>query len=185
MSNREEPMLDLAKGDIGMSRALSKALKILADSGVDKGLEKQMREIASGNGSLRDLMHSEAFMRLSDATVPQALAERAAKTPEELQRLAEQGEAVLEYYRRESGVTPAGSGSSDGPDTGTQPSSRENPQAGADASVSPPHDASSADQARSGVPSSRRPRREVVFTPDEPDEDDLYFQERHRNGWLQ
>ncbi|WP_433733168.1 YbaB/EbfC family nucleoid-associated protein [Nocardia sp. CA-129566] len=34
------------------------------------------------------------------------------------------------------------------------------------------------------IPGTRRPNRDQVFIPDEPDDDDLYFQQHHQNGWL-
>ncbi|WP_267465957.1 hypothetical protein [Nocardia cyriacigeorgica] len=33
-------------------------------------------------------------------------------------------------------------------------------------------------------PGTRKPNREQVGTPDEPDEDDVYLQERQQRGWL-
>ncbi|MGW4774973.1 YbaB/EbfC family nucleoid-associated protein [Nocardia sp. NPDC004278] len=34
------------------------------------------------------------------------------------------------------------------------------------------------------IPGTRKPNRDQVFIPDEPDDDDLYFQQHCQNGWL-
>lgn len=104
--NREEPMLDLAGGDVGMSRHLAKALNIIVGSpGLAPDLKAQMQEILQGKGTIRDLVHSESFARLGDAVIPKALEDFAATSPEEIQRKAELGNAVLESYRNQDPET--------------------------------------------------------------------------------
>ncbi|WP_051027035.1 hypothetical protein [Nocardia higoensis] len=165
--NRDEPMLDLAGGDIGMSRHLAKAMKIIADSpGTDPDLKAQLREIMRGQANLRDLMHSDAFARLTDAAIPAALEQTAAMSTEEIERKAALGEAILESYRHQP------------PETDPAPDAPKAPVA--PRSVSDPEPA-----ARPVIPGTRRPNRDRVVTPDEDDEDDLYFRERHQRGWLQ
>ncbi|MFX0579068.1 YbaB/EbfC family nucleoid-associated protein [Nocardia nepalensis] len=34
------------------------------------------------------------------------------------------------------------------------------------------------------IPGTRKPNRDQVFIPDEPDDDDVYFQQHRQNGWL-
>src|SRR5690606_6603120 len=101
MKRDNEPMLELVNGDIGMSRHLSNALKILAENTADKQLRKQLEEIRSGTGNLRDLAQSDSFSRLGDAFMPAIAEDIAKKSPEEMQHLARAGEALLESYRRE------------------------------------------------------------------------------------
>lgn len=185
---KEEPILDIARGDIGMSRHLRQALKIIADSGVDKGLEKQLREIANGNGSVRDLQSNESFLRMTDPVIADAQQELATQTPEERQRLAERGNAILEGYRQHDPnipkpTEPPAAARPPAPDPAPNPTSAQTgPVSGPSAATDP---------AAPGNPASQPPRnrreswRDVVVTPDEPDEDDLYFQERRQRGWLQ
>ncbi|WP_433713009.1 hypothetical protein ACQP2U_01445 [Nocardia sp. CA-084685] len=33
-------------------------------------------------------------------------------------------------------------------------------------------------------PGTRKPNRDRIVAPDEPDEDDRYFRDRQQNGWL-
>lgn len=156
--NAPEPMHDLARGDVGVSRQLSRALRVLMDSATEPQLKNQLRGILEGKGSARDLMHSEAFNRVLDRTMPAAIAQFAAMTDDERQRLAEQGEADLQRLR-------------------SQPATEEpRPQP---VTAPPP-----APAANTVVPGTRRPNRERVVTPDDEDDDDRYFRERNQRGWL-
>lgn len=180
-SPEEEPMLDLAGGDIGMSRHLRSALNILAGSGLAPDMEKQLREIAQGNGSLRDLRHSESFLRLSDSVLAQTQEDLRGRPPEEKQRLIDEGNATLESYRRRDPNTPE-------PADAVPPPK---PSSGPDHLGALPGSTATTGPATTGDPAPQPPRnrrqswRDVVVTPDEPDEDDLYFQERRQRGWLQ
>ncbi|MGW5436424.1 hypothetical protein [Nocardia asteroides] len=97
--NSPEPIHDLARGDIGVSRQLSRALRVLMDTATEPQLKNQLRGILAGTGSARDLMHSEAFNRVLDRTMPAAMAQFADLTDEDPQRLAQQGEADLRRLR--------------------------------------------------------------------------------------
>jgi hypothetical protein len=35
------------------------------------------------------------------------------------------------------------------------------------------------------IPGTRKPDRERIVTPDEPDDDDLYYRNRRQSGWLE
>lgn len=170
MNNREEPMLDPA-GDIGVSRVLLQALKALADNTVDKNLENQLREIRNGTGSLRDLESSESFLRLGDSVLEQVRQDQAVQTDEEKQRLVDMGNAILERYRHEDPHVS---------DHEQRAAPEPRPAPEPPAEPVPPHKAAS-----QPASNPRRSWRDVVVTPDEPDEDDLYFQERRQRGWLQ
>ena len=189
----EEPVLDLAGGDIGMSRHLRSALNILAGSGLAPDMEKQLREIAQGNGSLRDLRHSESFLRLSDSVLTQAQEDLREQTPEEKQRLIDEGNATLESYRRRDPDAPEPAPPPAAP-VAPPSAASEPPPKPAPAPHHPgalPGSAAAPGPATPGDPAPQPPRnrrqswRDVVVTPDEPDEDDLYFQERRQRGWLQ
>ncbi|WP_067859157.1 hypothetical protein [Nocardia shimofusensis] len=185
MKRDNEPMLDVVNGDIGMSRHLSKVLKIIADSpGVDKDLRNQLGEILAGKASFRDLARSESFTRLSEAAMPKIAADLAEQTPEQIQSLARAGEELLRRYRVEA---PEASSTIDdekmdsgSPRPGSEPSTRTPSSAPDDA---PP--SRSTTTPRHVVPGTRKPDRDRIVTPDEPDDDDLYYGERQRRGWLE
>ncbi|WP_194814752.1 hypothetical protein [Nocardia sp. XZ_19_385] len=156
--NAPEPIHDLARGDVGVSRQLSRALRVLMDTATDPQLKNQLRGILEGKGSARDLMHSEAFNRVLDRTLPAAMQQFADMPEEERQRLADQGEAELQRLRSE-------------------------PLAEQQQSVAPP--LAEPPSAPPVVPGTRKPNRERVVTPDDEDEDDEYFRDRGQRGWLE
>lgn len=160
--NPPEPIHDLARGDIGISRQLSRALRVLMDNATEPRLKNELRGILEGKGSARELLHSEAFNRVVDQTMPAAMNQFADMTNEQRQRLAEQGEADLVRLR-------------------SQPLPDEfGPEPVADQPAPPaPEPATSI-----VVPGTRRPNRERIVTPDDEDEDDRYFRERNQRGWL-
>ncbi|MFE6919506.1 hypothetical protein ACFVAV_00520 [Nocardia sp. NPDC057663] len=157
-----EPIHDLARGDIGVSRQLSRALRVLMDTATEPQLKNQLRGILEGKGSARDLMHSEAFNRVLDRTMPAAMTQFADMTDEERQRLAEQGEADLVRLRSQPVADEF----------------RSEPVA------DQPPPSAPAPATNTVVPGTRRPNRERIVTPDDEDEDDRYFRERNQRGWL-
>ncbi|MET8773545.1 hypothetical protein ABZV58_00825 [Nocardia sp. NPDC004654] len=180
MKPDNEPMLDTVGGDIGMSRHIAKALTAIADRTHDNNLKSLLREILSGQGSIRDLIRNEGFIRLGETVVPPAIAELKSLSPEQMQRLAEQGNAILDRYRNE---VPAGQ-HQPGQDA-SHKSQHQSPPPNADPNsvgVGYP------DRARDSrtLPGTRKPNRDRIVWPDDDlDEDDAYFQERNQRGWLQ
>lgn len=151
-----EPIHDLARGDLGVSRQLTRALRVLMDSTADAQLKKQLRDIVEGKAGARDLMRNEAFDRVLDRTLPAALRRFAEMPEEERQRLAEQGDAEAERLRS------------------------------APLAQQPPVPAEQArPRTGFVVPGTRKPDRERVVTPEEDDEDDAYFRARQQRGWLE
>ncbi|WP_063042997.1 hypothetical protein [Nocardia pseudovaccinii] len=71
------------------------------DTTTDPQLKMQLRGVLEGKGSARELMHSEAFNRVLDRTLPAAMQQFADMPEEERQRLAAQGEAELVRLRSE------------------------------------------------------------------------------------
>lgn len=181
MGRDDEPMLDSVNGDIGMSRHLSKALKILADSPiVADDLQNQLRDILGGRANLRDLAHSDAFTRFSDTFLPRIAEENAARTPEENQRLAAAGEAILDRYRNEEPARPSNTDSQQRLPDGHEPAGQ------ASRPTEPTHTANQGNHVGNHViPGTRKPNRDRIVTPDEPDDDDLYFEDRRNRGWLE
>ncbi|MEV4154543.1 hypothetical protein AB0J48_16105 [Nocardia salmonicida] len=128
------------------------------DTATDPQLKDQLRGVLQG-GSARDLMHSEAFNRVLDRTLPTAIQQFAEMSDVERQRLADQGEAELVRLRSEP--------------LADQPSPP---------SAAPTKPGPNADIV---VPGTRKPNRERIVTPDEDDDDDEYFRGRQQRGWLQ
>ncbi|MFD6155738.1 hypothetical protein ACFWF7_05830 [Nocardia sp. NPDC060256] len=160
--NSPEPIHDLARGDLAVSRQLSRALKVLLDGSPDPQLKNQIRGILEGKGSARDLMGSDAFNRVLDRTLPAAMQKFAEMPADERNSLAAQGEAELERLRNQP---PDAQPSTDS----TPPTDRTPPSAPAD----------------TVLPGTRKPNRDRIVSPDEPDEDDEYFQDRRQRGWLE
>lgn len=99
--NPQEPMLDIAGGDIGLSRHLARSLRTIADNTPDPNLKTQIREILAGRGSVRELAQGEAFNRILDRALPSALQAAKQLSDEQLHRLAEQGRRELDRLRNE------------------------------------------------------------------------------------
>lgn len=160
--NPPEPIHDLARGDIGISRQLSRALRVLMDNATEPRLKNELRGILEGKGSARELLHSEAFNLVVDQTMPATMNQFADMTDEQRQRLAEQGEADLARLRSQPLLD----------EFRTEPVADQPP---------PPAPAPATNIV---VPGTRRPNRERIVTPDDEDEDDRYFRERNQRGWL-
>ncbi|GGL45090.1 hypothetical protein [Nocardia jinanensis] len=167
--DRKEIILD---DDPGMSRHLANVLGILSSApGVDKDFKAQIQDILQGAGTIRDLAQSEAFNRVGDSIVPQALADFASMPEDERERTAARGEAVLESYRHQDQEPPT-----------SQPSTEKTPPAAPSAPQA--QDVSGAQPTT--TPGTRKPYREQVVGPrDWEDDDDRYFRERNQDGWLQ
>ena len=154
-----EPILDAARGDAAVSKQLSDALRIIARGTPDRALQQQIRDILSGNGSVRDLAQGEAFNRVLDGVIPDAMAKYHAMSEEERGRQVDEGRSELERCRRALEQTA--------PAEELPAQTRQ-------------HDAPN----QYVISGTRKPNRDRVVAPDEPDDDDLYFQERSQRGWL-
>lgn len=159
-----EPIHDLARGDIAVSRQLSRALQVIMAGVADPQLKKEIRAILDGRGSARELMRSEAFDLVLDRTMPAAMQQFAEMPEDERQRLAAQGQAQLDQLR-------------------DQPPEWPTPPRPFEPTPAPPAPPLPAPPAAPAV--RRKSYKDQVVAPDEPDEDDIYFSERRKNGWLQ
>ncbi|MFF0543210.1 hypothetical protein ACFYTF_10260 [Nocardia thailandica] len=165
-----EPVLDVARGDVAVSRQVSAALRVIAAGSGDATLKQQITEILAGRASVREFARTESFNRILDTVLPTAMNKLTDLPQDELQRLAEQGRADIERYRYT--ITP------DAPiqPATPAPSSPSTPDTSSPAASTP----------RAVVAGSRKPNREQIVGPsDDLDEDDRYFQDRRNRGWLQ
>lgn len=168
-----DPSFDVTRGDASASRHLDFALRILSKHTSDPALKGLTSEVLSGRLGARDFAKTEQVSKALDATMP-ALMKRVEALPEgERQRLAEQGEATLERYLRENPEPPL-------PEPDAAASGPRHEGLPTPVSAEPPQPAAAQPPGK-----GRQSWRDVVVTPDEPDEDDLYFQERRERGWLQ
>ncbi|MBF6326659.1 hypothetical protein IU451_29610 [Nocardia cyriacigeorgica] len=168
----QEPILDVAGGDPAVSRQLSDALRAIAANTTDPAVKDQISAVLEGKLAVRDFVRAEAFNQTLDRVMPAALEEFESMPEDQRQRLAEQGEAELERYRAEL----------------REPTPPAEPMNHSQRPQSPgPPEAASTTTTGAGqlIPGTRKPNRDVIVTPDEPDEDDLYFQERRQRGWLE
>ncbi|MET8776017.1 hypothetical protein ABZV58_13445 [Nocardia sp. NPDC004654] len=179
MSNwpRQELILDVAKGDVGISRALRKSLETIRSSISDQQIRSSLDDVLAGRMGMREFGRSEMFAKLLD----QGSMDRIDKlissvSDEERERLAADGETFLDDLRTQASdestqeiraeVTPPGHE----PKTSSAEQSTNNSASVSSATV---------------YPGTRKPNRERVVIPEEPDDDDLYFGERRQRGWLE
>ncbi|MEU6561255.1 hypothetical protein [Nocardia nova] len=166
MTNPPEFTFDVAHGDRGVSRSLRNSLLAIKSATADPDVRRQIDDVLAGKTSMRSFGTSEAFARIVDG-IPQEQMNRALHMPEEERRpLAELGERELQRLREAPDTQATETSATDRVDT---------PQA-------PPRPPGPTQKL---VPGTRKPDREQIFIPDEDDEDDLYFQDRRRKGWLQ
>jgi hypothetical protein len=166
----DEVVFDVARGDVGIARQLRQSLEVIMSATSDPDLRRQLDDVLAGRASMREFGATEAFAGIMDR-IPRERLNRSLALPEdERERLAARGEAELDRLRQER---PAGD-----PDTVTQPP-RQNPP--------PPHRIPELSRTTGRViPGTRKPNREQIYIPDdELDDDDRYYQERRRQGWLE
>jgi hypothetical protein len=170
MAPSDEFVYDVAKGDLGASRMLRRSLEVLRSSSTDPEMRKQLDDLIKGRASVREFTKSAAFAGLLDGMAKDIFVHENSTSDEEKRQLAALGEAELERARTMRPDELPGEAAAP-PATPAVPAVPERVVA------APPPPAS-----LQGV--GRRPYREEVVTPDEPDEDDLYFRERNERGWL-
>ncbi|CCF66143.1 hypothetical protein [Nocardia cyriacigeorgica] len=173
MNQPPEFMFDVARGDIGVARRLRKSLERIKASpmAADPRVRNALEDVLSGKMSVREFGRSSTFANLLDQIPKQKLDDVLNQSEQQRERLAKQGEADLERLRSEEPQRP------------DQPASGSPEQEGRRPEASPPSAPPSASAPL--IPGTRKPNRDQIFTPDEPDEDDLYFQERRNRGWLE
>ncbi len=173
MEQDSEFTFDVARGDVGLSRHLRNSLESIKASAIaDPDLRKRLDDVLAGRTSLREFGTSDEFAQALDRSSKQPLEQVASMSDQERTQLAEQAQADLERL--------AGDGGRPEPRADTMPPSGEpvdraaDPQGRQDVSPS----------ASNVIPGTRRPNREQIFTPEEPDDDDLYYRDRRQRGWL-
>lgn len=96
MSNQEqEPMMDVARGDVGLSRHLKNSLLVIRDKTDDEEFKKLADDVIAGKQSLREASQSDSFSRVLDSQVEKASTEIASMSDEEREELARTGDQQL------------------------------------------------------------------------------------------
>ncbi|MHA6803486.1 hypothetical protein [Salinifilum ghardaiensis] len=96
MSGKEqEPMMDVARGDVGLSRHLRNSLRTIRDKTDDEEFKKLADDIIAGKRSLREASRSDVFSRVLNPQVEKASAEIESMSDEEREELARTGEQQL------------------------------------------------------------------------------------------
>ncbi|VFA99167.1 hypothetical protein [Nocardia cyriacigeorgica] len=164
MPQQPDPTYDVAGADLGASRQLRKSLEALRSAATGPEVRKQLDDVIAGRASMREFGTSDAFAGILDRVLtPQAMNKLSSLSPSELEAMAEQGRAEQARLREPTAIAADAVPAQVAP---REPRGPETPQ------TVQLH------------PGTRKPNREQVVTPDEPDEDDLYFQERRQRGWL-
>lgn len=97
MSSKEhETMMDVACGDVGLSRHLKNSLRVIRDKTGDEDFKKLADDIIAGKQSLREASQSDVFSRVLDPQVEAASTELASMSDEEREELARTGEKQLD-----------------------------------------------------------------------------------------
>lgn len=97
----EEPMLDIARGDVALSKHLRNSLKLLKDKTDDPEFRRLVDDISSGRRSLREAASSDAFSRVLDPLVQRGAEEYRQLSEQERDELARIGEQQFEDLRKE------------------------------------------------------------------------------------
>lgn len=102
----QEPTLDIARGDVALSRHLKNSLEVLKDKVDDPEFERMVDDITSGRRSLRDMVTSPVFARALDPLVRQGAETYRNLSDQERENLARLGEEQFEQLRHEIEQTP-------------------------------------------------------------------------------
>lgn len=102
MSSREpEPSLDVARGDVALSKHLKNSLEVLKNKTDDPEFGRLVDDITSGRRSLRDMVTSPVFARVLDPLVEQGAQTYRNLSEQERQDLGRQGEEQLDQLRQD------------------------------------------------------------------------------------
>lgn len=102
MTQQPEFVYDVANGDLGASRHLRKSLDVIRSATTDTDLRKTLDDVIAGRTSMRDFGTSDGFAKMLEQVAGPNLADMFTMSEEERDRLAEQGNAILEQLRHES-----------------------------------------------------------------------------------
>ncbi|MPY77900.1 MAG: hypothetical protein GEV04_05275 [Actinophytocola sp.] len=101
-----EPDLDIARGDVALSKHLKNSLNVLKDKVEDPDFARLVDDITAGRRSLRDMIDTPVFSRALDPLVEQGAETYRNLSEEERAELARQGEEQFERLREDIANLP-------------------------------------------------------------------------------
>jgi hypothetical protein len=101
MAQRDEPMLDIARGDAARSKFLRASLTKLRDASGDEQFRSLVDDILAGRKGLREAATSEVFNRGIAEKVDEGARRYRELSDEEKERLAAQGERQFAVLREQ------------------------------------------------------------------------------------
>src|SRR5262245_14783842 len=97
-----EPMLDVARGDQGLSRHLRESLRVLRDRAEDAAFRRQLDDVLSGRLSLREAALTGTFERGLTPHFDRGMRWWEELPEQERARLAREGQAALDRLNAEA-----------------------------------------------------------------------------------
>jgi hypothetical protein len=91
----DEPLIDVARGDVAESRQLRHALTVLRDRSDNAQFRELVDEVLQGRRGLRDVFLTQAFADGLNPGVEQFASQYEALSDEERRQLADEGERQL------------------------------------------------------------------------------------------
>jgi hypothetical protein len=117
-----EPMLDVARGDQLLSRHLRRSIELLRDHTDDKDFRRQLDDVLAGRQSLREAAFTGTFDRGLSPHFERGLREWERLSEAEHDRLAQEGEAVVDVDTGPLAEQPPAAGEPAAPATAPPPS---------------------------------------------------------------
>ncbi|PXY27476.1 hypothetical protein [Prauserella muralis] len=114
--SEQEPTLDIARGDVALSKHVKNSLGVLRDKVDDPEFARLVDDVTSGRRSLRDMVHTPAFARVLNPLAEQGAETYRNLSEEEREELARQGEEQFEQVRADAETPTAARGDDDGDD---------------------------------------------------------------------
>ncbi|GAB3497471.1 DUF3348 domain-containing protein [Amycolatopsis cihanbeyliensis] len=102
-----EPTLDIAHGDVALSKHLKNSLNLLRNKVDDPEFKNLVDDITAGRKSLRDAVTSPVLARALDPLMEQASEHYRNLSEQEREELARTGEQQFEELRQEEEAAPA------------------------------------------------------------------------------
>ncbi len=98
---KNEPMMDVARGDKAVSRHLRDSLKVLRDKSEDPDFRRQIDDILNGRVSLREAAFTGTFERGIAAPFEAGMRRYQEFSEQEVDQMAAQGEQAFERLTEE------------------------------------------------------------------------------------
>lgn len=106
MDDDREKTLDVARGDVGMSRHLEKSLSVLASAGGSAQVRPLIDEVLAGRASARDLLRHAEFSEVLDRFVPDGMSELMGMSDEEREQMSSAARAEMDELAVEKTAHP-------------------------------------------------------------------------------